>query len=95
MASLPRSERAYGCSLFSKRECGSVSTLNLDFLIKCNELTCSPAGAFPEVSYIVLDSKFNYVKTTLRKLGSLEEYEICTENKKGKTKAKAGKGKTV
>ncbi|KAF2447982.1 hypothetical protein P171DRAFT_471114 [Karstenula rhodostoma CBS 690.94] len=50
-------------------------------------------GVFPDVSYIILDSKFNYVKTTERKPGSAEEYQICAGNpqskKGGKTKDSA------
>lgn len=68
-------------------------------LIEFHELTCGPAGVFPDVNYIILDSKFNYVKTTERKPGSAEEHQICAEtalSKKGdKTKGKVGNGKAV
>lgn len=56
------------------------------------------AGVHPEVNYIILDRKFNYVKTAEREPGSAEEFEVCVEKpqkKSGKTKSKAGKGKTV
>lgn len=52
-----------------------------------------------EVNYIVLDAKYNYVKTVEREPGSAEFYETCVEKtaaKGGKaTGGKATKGKTA
>jgi hypothetical protein len=56
--------------------------------IKYHELTYSPASVFPEVNYIILDSEFNYVKTTEKKPGSAEEYRICAENSQSKNGGK-------
>ena len=56
------------------------------------------AGAMPEVNYVILDSKFNYVKTAEREPGSAEEYEVCIENPQKKaagTKGKATKSKAA
>jgi hypothetical protein len=52
-----------------------------------------------EVNYIILDAKYNYVKTVEREPGSAEFYEMCIEKagaKGGKaTGGKATKGKVV
>ncbi|KAJ4286334.1 hypothetical protein N0V90_013368 [Kalmusia sp. IMI 367209] len=56
-------------------------------------------GMMTEVNYIILDAKYNYVKTVEREPGSAEFYETCIEKlgaKGGKaTGGKATKGKTV
>jgi hypothetical protein len=55
-------------------------------------LTCASAGTIPEVNYVILDSKFQYVKTAEREPGSAEEFEVCVEQaKKGGMAAKKGK----
>lgn len=50
------------------------------------------AGMMTEVNYIILDAKYNYVKTVEREPGSAEEYELCVE-KKAATGGKATGGK--
>lgn len=55
-------------------------------------LTLTPAGMMPELQYVILDRKYNYIKTVEREPGSAEEFDICVENpKKGGTAAKGGK----
>jgi hypothetical protein len=52
-----------------------------------------------EVNYIILDAKYNYVKTVERAPGAAEEYEVCAEQPKAKggkaTGGKGGKGTAV
>lgn len=55
-------------------------------------LILTPAGMMPELHYVVLDHKDNYIKTVEREPGSAEEFDICVENpKKSGTAAKGGK----
>lgn len=56
----------------------------------------NPAGMMPQLQYVILDRKYNYIKTVEREPGSGEEFDICVENPKkgGKaTKGKATKGR--
>jgi hypothetical protein len=57
------------------------------------------AGTMVEVNYIILDAKYNYVKTVERAPGAAEEYEVCAEQPKAKggkaTGGKGGKGTAV
>jgi hypothetical protein len=56
-------------------------------------LTPTLAGKMPGLQYVILDRKYNYIKTVEREPGSAEEYDICVENpKKGGKGAKGGKG---
>ncbi|KAL5373741.1 hypothetical protein DPSP01_012485 [Paraphaeosphaeria sporulosa] len=55
-------------------------------------------GMMPELNYVILDRKYNYVKTAEREPGSAEEFDICVENPKKGGKATKGmttKGKTT
>ena len=47
-----------------------------------------------EVNYIILDAKYNYVKTVEREPGSVESYETCIE-KPGAKGGKTTKGKAA
>lgn len=52
-----------------------------------------------EVNYLILDAKYNYVKTVEREPGSAEFYELCIEKQAAKGGKAAGrkstKGKTA
>jgi hypothetical protein len=57
------------------------------------------AGAAVETNYVILNAKYNYVKTVDRDPGSVQFYKTCIEKGRAKggraTGGKTTKGKTV